>query len=518
MAVAPRDQPQTNEVGIFVAEQAQKRNAYNVLGLHKGASAEEIKQAYVSLVKKYDPEVHTDRFMVIQGAFEKLKDPELRAREDILTYNFIRGGYQFSKEEQVEVPDAKLKQTIESLEAKKQEDGTYPEDVLPKLLMAYQIRARKHVERKLLKEAMDDWMLIRELDPTHQRAKNNLLMAFIKLGYSYANHQLHEEAREMWEKAVKMDPENHLLIHNLAICCDLAEQYEDCQRYWDETLKRWNAMLERNPEDDYRKNLIVEVHKHLGELKERKPQGEEAPKPERTPGMPPPQTQPLGSKQSTAPPPSSSSPSQPPPRPSAPPPPRPSAQPESRPPSAPQGEAPAAGQSDEERYKAILKLRPDDFEAAMRLGHVYVERKEWNKAAAHFKEMRKNFPKNVDVINSLGWAQLNSQDVDQAFRTWKEGLRIDPKNHALREALTKAHMMMGRGLRDKNLFINALVHFKALAKLMPNSDEVHYELARTYQMQGDLRSAFGEFQKVIKLNPKHKEARKGISELKMSRA
>lgn len=499
-----------------MAEQAQKRNAYSVLGLHKGASDEEIKQAYVSLVKKYDPEVHTDRFMVIQGAFEKLKDPELRAREDILTYNFIRGGYQFSKEEQVEVPDAKLKEAIDSLEAKKQEDGTYPADVLPKLLTAYQIRARKNVERKLLKEAMDEWMLIRELDPTHQRAKNNLLMAFIKLGYSYANHQLHEEAREMWEKAVKMDPDNHMLIHNLAICCDLAEQYDDSQRYWDETLKRWNAMLERNPDDEYRKNLIVEVHKHLGELKERKPQSGEGSKPERAPGMPPPQTQPLGSRQSSSPPPTTG---QAPPRPAPPPAPAPprSASPSSSP-APPSPEAPTGGQSDEDRYKAILKLRPDDFEAAMRLGHVYMERKEWGKAAAHFKAMRENFPKNVDVINSLGWAQLNSQDVDNAFRTWKEGLRIDPKNHALREALTKAHMMMGRGLRDKNLFINSLVHFKALAKLMPNSDEVHYELARTYQMQGDLRSAFGEFQKVIKLNPKHKEARKGISELKMSRA
>lgn len=154
----------------------------------------------------------------------------------------------------------------------------------------------------------------------------------------------------------------------------------------------------------------------------------------------------------------------------------------------------------------------------MRLGHVYVEKKEWGKAAEHFKAMRTKFPKNVDVINSLGWAMLNSQDVDQAFRTWREGLKIDPKNHALREALTKAHMMMGRGLRDKNLFINSLVHFKALAKLVPNSDEVHFELAKTYQLQGDLRSAYGEFQKTIKLNPKHKEARKGISALKMSRA
>jgi curved DNA-binding protein CbpA len=271
---------------MTVADQNQKRNAYSVLGLHKDASDEEIKQAYVALVKKYDPEVHTDRFMVIQGAFEKLKDAELRAREDLLTFNFLRGGYQFSKEEQVDVPDAKLAQAIEQLESRKQEDGTYAEDVLPKLLIAYQIRARKNVERKLLKEAMDDWMLIRQLDPAHQRAKNNLLMAFIKLGYSYASHQLFDEAKEMWEKAAKMDPDNHQLIHNLAVCCDLGDRHDEAKRYWDETIRRWNAMLERSPEDEYRKSLIVEAHRHLSELNDRKPPAAPAGAPGRTPPAP----------------------------------------------------------------------------------------------------------------------------------------------------------------------------------------------------------------------------------------
>lgn len=489
-----------------MAEQPQKRNAYSVLGLHKGATDEEIKQAYVALVKKYDPEVHTDRFMIIQGAFEKLKDAELRAREDILTFNFIRGGYQFSKEESVEVPDAKLAQAIESLESRKQEDGTYPPDALPKLLIAYQIRAKKNVERKLLKEAMDDWMLIRQLDPSHQRAKNNLLMSYIKLGYSYANHQLYDEARDMWERAAKTDPDNSELIHNLAICCDLSGKTEDCKRYWDETLKRWNAMLERSPEDEYLKNLIVEAHRHLSEVNERRPPAPpQAPVAQR-PTAPPPRPAAEPPRPAAANPPSSPSIPRPAPAPPA------ATAPSSPPPSA------SSSPDDVERYQAILRLRPDDFDAAMRLGHLLMERKDWARGVEHFREMRAKFPKNVDVINSLGWAQLNSQDVDQAFRTWREGLRIDPKNHSLREALTKAHMMMGRGLRDKNLFINSLVHFKALAQLLPNNDEVHFELARTYQMQGDVRSAYGEFQKVIKLNPKHKEARKGISELKMSRA
>ena len=79
-------------------------------------------------------------------------------------------------------------------------------------------------------------------------------------------------------------------------------------------------------------------------------------------------------------------------------------------------------------------------------------------------------------------------------------------------------MQMGRALREKNLFINAIVHFKELAKFLPDSDEVHFELGRTYQLKGDIRSAYVEYQQVLKLNPKHKTARGALSELKLSRA
>jgi tetratricopeptide (TPR) repeat protein len=78
-------------------------------------------------------------------------------------------------------------------------------------------------------------------------------------------------------------------------------------------------------------------------------------------------------------------------------------------------------------------------------------------------------------------------------------------------------MLMGRALRDKNLFINSLVHFKELSRYLPDSDEVHYELARTYQLQGDMPSAYREYQQVLKLNPRHKQAKMGLSDVKMKR-
>src|SRR5690606_32250434 len=85
-----------------------ERSAYATLGLQKGATDQEIKLAFVEMVKKYDPEIHTDRFMLVQNAYNRLKDPKKRAKEDIHTYNVHHTEYLFSGQEKAkesEVPD-----------------------------------------------------------------------------------------------------------------------------------------------------------------------------------------------------------------------------------------------------------------------------------------------------------------------------------------------------------------------------------------------------------------------------
>jgi len=65
-----------------------KRDYYEVLGLRRGASAEEIKKAYKKLARKYHPDMNPDsraaeeRFKEINEANEVLSDPEKKARYD----------------------------------------------------------------------------------------------------------------------------------------------------------------------------------------------------------------------------------------------------------------------------------------------------------------------------------------------------------------------------------------------------------------------------------------------------
>ncbi len=65
----------------------QKRDYYEVLGVSKGASEEEIKKNYRTLVKKYHPDVNKSadapaKFKEVQEAYEVLSDPQKRQTYD----------------------------------------------------------------------------------------------------------------------------------------------------------------------------------------------------------------------------------------------------------------------------------------------------------------------------------------------------------------------------------------------------------------------------------------------------
>ena len=78
-----------------------KRDCYDVLGIPKGASKDDIKKAYRKLARKHhpdasdeSPEIAEKKFKEISEAYEVLADSEKRSRYDQFGHDGIKNNFQ----------------------------------------------------------------------------------------------------------------------------------------------------------------------------------------------------------------------------------------------------------------------------------------------------------------------------------------------------------------------------------------------------------------------------------------
>ncbi len=70
-------------------------------------------------------------------------------------------------------------------------------------------------------------------------------------------------------------------------------------------------------------------------------------------------------------------------------------------------------------------------------------------------------------------------------------------------------------MKDRG-YNSALKHFKSLLKLLgPRNPEVHFEIATTYFLKGDKRSAYVAYQTVMKLDPKNQAAKRALQDMRL---
>jgi len=60
---------------------------YRVLGVDRRATAEDIREAYLRLVRRYTPEAHPEEFKAVRAAYETLRSPVRRAQLSLLAFD-----------------------------------------------------------------------------------------------------------------------------------------------------------------------------------------------------------------------------------------------------------------------------------------------------------------------------------------------------------------------------------------------------------------------------------------------
>ena len=129
-------------------------------------------------------------------------------------------------------------------------------------------------------------------------------------------------------------------------------------------------------------------------------------------------------------------------------------------------QSPLNQQSKVRTLQNILKEDPENYNALVRLGNIYMDTEQWSQAIEHYMRSLKIKPDVPNVIVDLGTCQRRIGRPDLAIKAYREALKLDPK-HAY------AHMNLGIVLAYDMGEIQAAVDaFEKFLDVAPGNENV----------------------------------------------
>jgi cellulose synthase operon protein C len=205
------------------------------------------------------------------------------------------------------------------------------------------------------------------------------------------------------------------------------------------------------------------------------------------------------------------------------------------------GEGPVKTGNDPKQAKvvleAVLKARPNDYFALLKLGTIYKEEGDKEKALEHLKRAVEAFPyygregnpygqladiyeaqgKKAEAVAALeAWTKHNETDAEIYKRLAKLRLELNDKVGALNTLFTSfyispfdaaLHKLAGDAYLEQGSLADAVREYRVVVSLEPaNPADAHYDLARALEAKGDKTEAKRQVLRSLEIAPGFEKA------------
>lgn len=158
------------------------------------------------------------------------------------------------------------------------------------------------------------------------------------------------------------------------------------------------------------------------------------------------------------------------------------------------------------QYNRALALNPGQDKSALRLkvALAYLRGKQWIQAEAAFSVLTKELPKEANVWQGLGMAQLARKEIRGAQKAFSETLKLKPGSWVALQGMGILHNWQGEPG-------NAIPFFKKAIKVNASIPAIHNNLGISHLMTGQFEEAVACFKKALALNPDYKLATNNLA-------
>jgi len=148
--------------------------------------------------------------------------------------------------------------------------------------------------------------------------------------------------------------------------------------------------------------------------------------------------------------------------------------------------------------KEILKIKPDYFEAALKLAMCYFEKGDFKAALKEFDRLIKEKPEVSRTYVQKGLCLMKLEKNDEALVCFE-------KAKSLGLEAPEYYFIKAEKVRETGKIDSALALYQKAIALNPEYVEALYKLAKLYETQNDITSAIETYEKLHKIQPENIE-------------